>query len=211
MSSSTGIRLIPPADAASIAAHRERDVEAFQPWEPAQPADFFTPEGQAERIEGLLAGHRAGAVWPGVVLADDQVIGQVTVGGILPQLRRASLGYRIAGVAQNQGHAGRAVALVLRVTTDELGLHRAEASTNLENLPSQRCCAATGSARTASRTPRSFWTGAGGTDCCGNASSVNSALPTLVRRVAGWGGWMCRDLPIRPLEARWPSLFVCAD
>ncbi|MER8091118.1 MFS transporter [Streptomyces sp. NPDC094048] len=35
---------------------------------------------------------RADAVWPGVVLADDQVIGQVTVGGILPQphLRRGS-------------------------------------------------------------------------------------------------------------------------
>lgn len=140
MPSTTSIRLIEPADAAAIAAHRARDVEAFRPWEPAQPAGYFTPEGQAERIDKLLAGNRAGTVWPGVVLADDHVIGQVTVGGILPQphLRRASLGYWIATVAQNQGHAGRAVALVLRVMTDDLGLHRAEASTNLNNLPSQR-------------------------------------------------------------------------
>ncbi len=140
MRSGTGIRLIELADAAAIAAHRGRDVEAFRPWEPAQPADFFTPEGQAERIDRLLAGHRAGSVWPGVVLADGEVVGQVTVGGILPQphLRRGSLGYWIASVAQNQGHAGRAVGLALRVMTDELGLHRAEASTNLENLPSQR-------------------------------------------------------------------------
>ncbi|WP_424217299.1 GNAT family N-acetyltransferase (plasmid) [Streptomyces sp. BI20] len=140
MHASTAIRLIEPADAAAIAAHRTRDAEAFRRWEPAQPAEFFTPEGQADRIEGLLAGHRAGTVWPGVVLADDRVIGQVTVGGILPQphLRRGSVGYWIAGVAQNRGHAGRAVGHVLRVMTDELGLHRAEASTNLENLPSQR-------------------------------------------------------------------------
>ncbi|GAA4990654.1 hypothetical protein GCM10025734_17620 [Kitasatospora paranensis] len=98
------------------------------------------PQGQAERIDRLLAGHRAGTVWPGVVLADDQVIGQVTISGILPQahLRRGSLGYWIGSVAQNQGHARRAVELALRVMTDELGLHRAEASTNLENLPSQR-------------------------------------------------------------------------
>ncbi|MGW6719743.1 GNAT family N-acetyltransferase [Streptomyces sp. NPDC054995] len=139
-STSTRIRLIESADAAAIAAHRVRDAEAFRPWEPAQPDDFFTPQGQAERIEGLLAGHRAGTVWPGVVLADDEVIGQVTVGGILPQphLRRGSLGYWIASVAQNRGHAKYAVALALRVMTDELGLHRAEASTNLENLPSQR-------------------------------------------------------------------------
>jgi ribosomal-protein-alanine N-acetyltransferase len=138
--SRTSIRLIEPGDAAPIAAHRLRDVEAFQQWEPAQPAEFLTPEGQADRIDRLLVGHRAGTVWPGVVLADDQVIGQVTVGGILPQphLRRGSIGYWIATVAQNQGHAGRAVELALQVMTEELGLHRAEASTNLENLPSQR-------------------------------------------------------------------------
>ena len=140
MPSGTTIRLIEPADAAPIAAHRLRDVDAFRPWEPAQPPDFFTPQGQAERIDRLLSGHRSGAVWPGVVLADDQVIGQITVAGILPQphLRRASLGYWIATVAQNQGHASHAVRLVLRVMTDDLGLHRAEASTHLENLSSQR-------------------------------------------------------------------------
>ncbi|SHN36459.1 GNAT family N-acetyltransferase [Actinacidiphila paucisporea] len=140
MPSTTRIRLIEPADAAPIAAHRARDMEAFRRWEPVQPADFLTPEGQGERIDKLLAGHRAGTVWPGVVLADDQVVGQVTVGGILPQphLCRASLGYWITGLAQNQGHAGQAVALALRIMTDELGLHRVEASTNLENLPSQR-------------------------------------------------------------------------
>ncbi|MFI8005050.1 GNAT family N-acetyltransferase [Streptomyces sp. NPDC086010] len=140
MGSSTTIRLIEPGDAASIAAHRARDVEAFRPWEPAQPPEFFTPAGQAERIDGLLAAHRTGTVWPGVVLADGQVIGQVTVGGILPQphLRRGSLGYWIACVAQNQGHAGRAVGLAIRLMTDGLGLHRAEASTNPANLASQR-------------------------------------------------------------------------
>ncbi|MFJ7150149.1 GNAT family N-acetyltransferase [Streptomyces sp. NPDC100445] len=140
MRSHTRIRLIEPTDASPIAAHRERDLEAFRPWEPAQQADFYTRQGQAQRIDRLLAGHRAGSVWPGVVLADGELIGQVTVGGILPQphLRRASLGYWIAGVAQNQGHAGRAVGLALQVIREELGLHRVEASTNLENLPSQR-------------------------------------------------------------------------
>ncbi|MFD9099079.1 hypothetical protein [Streptomyces collinus] len=46
--------------------------------------------------------------------ADDHVIGQVTIGGILPQshLRRGSLGYWIARTARNQGHAGRAVGLL---------------------------------------------------------------------------------------------------
>ncbi|MER5886180.1 GNAT family protein [Streptomyces sp. NPDC001941] len=139
MQHSTRIRLIEPADAAVIAAHRVRDAEAFRRWEAAQPEAFFTPEGQEERIEGLLAGHKAGTVWPGVVLADDQVVGQVTVGGILPQphLRRASVGYWVATTVQGRGHAGRAVGLVLRLMEEELGLHRAEAATDLENLASQ--------------------------------------------------------------------------
>ncbi|MFB7947884.1 GNAT family N-acetyltransferase [Kitasatospora phosalacinea] len=136
----TRIRLVEAADAAPIAAHRARDVELFRRWEPAGPPALLTAEGQAERIDRLLAGHRAGTVWPGVVLADGEVVGQVTVGGVLPQphLRRGSLGYWIAGTAQNRGHAGRAVGLALRVMAEELGLHRVEASTNLENLPSQR-------------------------------------------------------------------------
>ncbi|MFD8598128.1 GNAT family N-acetyltransferase [Kitasatospora sp. NPDC059646] len=139
-SSRTRIRLIEPADAAAIAAHRARDADAFRRWEPAQPAAYFTPEGQAQRIERLLTAYQDGTAWPGVVLADGEVIGQVTVGGILPQphLRRASVGYWIATVAQNRGHAGRALGLALDVMADDLGLHRAEASTNLENLPSQR-------------------------------------------------------------------------
>ncbi|MEV7966828.1 hypothetical protein AB0O34_12715 [Sphaerisporangium sp. NPDC088356] len=66
MRSSTRVRLIEPTDAAPIAAHRMRDFEAFRPWEPEQPADFFTPEGQAERIDGLLADTgpaRSGRAW----------------------------------------------------------------------------------------------------------------------------------------------------
>jgi ribosomal-protein-alanine N-acetyltransferase len=139
-SQKTSIRLIGTGDAAAIAAHRIRDAEAFAPWEPAQPARFYTTEGQVERIEQLLAGLGKGTTWPGVVLADDDVIGQVTVDAILrqPFLRKASVGYWIGSTFQNQGHASRAVGLVLRVMTDELGLHRAEASTRLENLASQK-------------------------------------------------------------------------
>jgi ribosomal-protein-alanine N-acetyltransferase len=136
----TTVRLIDTEDAAAIAAHRVRDVAAFTPWEPAQPTAFYTTEGQVERIEQLLQGYRDGTTWPGVVLADDVVIGQVTVGTILrqPFLRKGSVGYWIGSVFQNQGHASRAVGLVLQVMADELGLHRAEASTRLENLPSQK-------------------------------------------------------------------------
>ncbi|MFV2022886.1 GNAT family N-acetyltransferase, partial [Micromonospora sp. LOL_023] len=86
------------------------------------------------------SGHLSGTTWPGVVLADGTVAGQVTVGTILrqPFLRKASVGYWIGSVFQNEGHASRAVTQVLAVMAGELGLHRAEASTRLENLASQK-------------------------------------------------------------------------
>ena len=84
MPGSTRIRLIAPSDATAIAGHRARDAEALQAVGAGPAGRLLHPEGQAERIDRLLAGYRAGTAWPGVVLAEDQVIGQVTVGGILP-------------------------------------------------------------------------------------------------------------------------------
>ena len=86
----TMIRLIDAEDAAAIAEHRSRDAMAFASWEPEQPANFYTLEGQRARIEQLLKAHRDGTTWPGVVLADGALAGQVTVGSILrqPFLRR---------------------------------------------------------------------------------------------------------------------------
>jgi len=136
----TTIRLIDILDAAAITAHLVRDADAFSPWEPEQLPSFYTVAGQVERIEQLLATCRNGSNWPGVVLADGVVAGQITVSNILrqPFLRKASVGYWIGSVFQGQGHASRAVALVLKVMVDELGLHRAEASTRIENLASQK-------------------------------------------------------------------------
>jgi ribosomal-protein-alanine N-acetyltransferase len=135
----TSIRLIDIQDADALAAHLARDEQAFARWQPAQPARHYTLEGQLSRIELLLEDYRNGHRWPGAVLADGVVIGQVTVSTILRgPFRKGSIGYWIASTYQNQGHASRAVHQVLKIMVDELDLHRAEAHTQMENLASQR-------------------------------------------------------------------------
>ncbi|WP_255952776.1 GNAT family N-acetyltransferase [Streptomyces odontomachi] len=135
----TAIRLIETADAAPLAAHLAHDAEQLSRWQPARPEGFATAAHQAERIEGLLAGHGAGGGWPGVILAGDTVIGQVTVSTVLRgPLQKGFLSYWVAAAHQGSGHAGRAVALVLDVMAGELGLWRAEAHTRTENLASHR-------------------------------------------------------------------------
>ena len=134
----TRIRLISTGDAEAITEHIRRDREARARWEPAYPPDYFTLEGQRRRIERMLARHRDGESWPGVIVAGQTVIGQVTVQEILQRAwRKASIGYWIGTPYQGQGHATRAVGLVVRLMTRDLGLHRAEAFTQIENVASQ--------------------------------------------------------------------------
>ena len=135
----TSIRLIEPDDAEALAAYLCHDAEAFARWDPERPPEWYTPAAQRRRVEAMLMRHHNGEVWPGVVLADDVVIGQVTAQNILRGAwRKAEMGYWIAYPYQGQGHATRAVGLAVEVMTTELGLHRAEAITQTENLGSQR-------------------------------------------------------------------------
>jgi ribosomal-protein-alanine N-acetyltransferase len=137
MAQQTSIRLIEVADAEAIASHLARDQKELARWEPARPEGFQTTPHQAGRIETLLDTHAKGGGWPGVILADDVVIGQMTVSTIVRgPIRKGFLGYWVATTSQGQGHASRAVGLVLELMAGELGLHRAEAHTQMENLAS---------------------------------------------------------------------------
>ncbi|MFE3942322.1 GNAT family N-acetyltransferase [Streptomyces sp. NPDC059118] len=135
---STSIRLIEPSDGPALAGLLFRDKQAYARWLPERPAEFYTPDGQAAVIESLLAAHRNGLAWPGVMIADETVIGQVGISSILRgPFHKGFLGYWISSLHQGHGHTSRAVALALRVAEDQLKLHRLEAHTQLENLASQ--------------------------------------------------------------------------
>lgn len=134
----TSLRLIEPGDAATLASYLARDAEAFARWDPERQPDFYTSSGQLTRIQAALLRHDHGDVWPGVVLADDVVIGRITVQNILRSAwQKAELGYWIAFQHQGRGHATRAVGLAVELMAGELDLHRAEAITQMDNLGSQ--------------------------------------------------------------------------
>lgn len=134
----TTIRLLEPDDAGVLAAYYARDAEAFARWDPEWPPDYYTEAGQRARIERTLTQHSKGGNWPAAILADGVVIGRVTVQDIVRRAwRKAGLGYWIAYPYQGQGHATRAVGLAVQLMTNELGLHRAEAITQMDNLGSQ--------------------------------------------------------------------------
>ncbi len=134
----TSIRLIESGDAGALAAHLARDAEALARWDPGHLADYDTTAGQRGRIAAVRVRHAHGELWPAVVLAGNVVIGRVTAQNLLLYAwRKAELGYWIASPYQGQGHATRAVRLMVQLMTTELRLHRAEAYTQMDNLGSQ--------------------------------------------------------------------------
>lgn len=136
--SSTLIRLVEPSDGPALAGLLARDRRLRARLLPARPAEFYTPEGQASVIASLLASHGDGLAWPGVVVTDGTVIGQIGISSILRgPFQKGYLGYWVSSPHEGRGHTSRAVGLALRIAEDELHLHRLEAHTQLENLASQ--------------------------------------------------------------------------
>ncbi|GAB3884947.1 hypothetical protein GCM10027612_19470 [Microbispora bryophytorum subsp. camponoti] len=93
----------------------------------------------------------------------------MTVSTILrAPFRKGFLGYWVASASGGRGHATRAVSRILTVMTEELGLHRAEAHTRMDNLASQRVLRVNGFQPWGSPTPTSSSTAHGMTRCSGS-------------------------------------------
>ncbi|MFF4714184.1 GNAT family N-acetyltransferase [Streptomyces eurythermus] len=135
----TRLRLVSPDDAEALHSAYVANRDHLAPWEPRRPDSFFTVEGQAERIREQLrqfAEHRA---VPWVFENQGTIIGTITLSGMaFGPFCSAYLGYWVAADQQNRGLAGAGVASVCRTARDIIGLHRIEATTLLDNAPSQR-------------------------------------------------------------------------
>ncbi|MFB7517997.1 GNAT family N-acetyltransferase [Streptomyces sp. NPDC056144] len=126
------IRPAVPEDAAALALALSRNRAHMAATEPYRdPERYYTPEGQAERLAD------GGVRW--FVVDGERIVGAAILSGIvLGPFRSGSLGYWIDGGYVGRGVATDLVEHVVRAARDELGLHRVEASTLLDNVASQR-------------------------------------------------------------------------
>ena len=126
------IRPLTSEDAGELSALLVENRAFLAPFEPARDERFFTIAGQREGIEN--DGSEAFAI-----LADDRIAGTVTMSNIVyGPFQSANLGYWVAERLSGRGLATRAVGDALEIAFGEFGLHRLEAATLVENVPSQR-------------------------------------------------------------------------
>ena len=126
------IRPLVESDASALLELRLANREFMAPFDPVRPASYFTLEHQTE-----LARNEQGVAF--AVLDDGALAGKITLSNVsFGAFRSANVGYWIDERRNGRGLASRAVAEVVEHAFGQLGLHRLEAGTLVDNLASQR-------------------------------------------------------------------------
>ena len=126
------IRRLTAEDAGELAALLVENRAFLAPFEPDRDERFYTVEGQRERLEP--DDKRAFAI-----LDEERIAGTVALSHVARGPHEsANLGYWVAERVNGRGLATRAVGELIEVAFGELGLHRLEAGTLVDNLASQR-------------------------------------------------------------------------
>jgi ribosomal-protein-alanine N-acetyltransferase len=133
-------RLVTVDDVPVLAELLRVNRDFLAPFEPIRGDDYFTVQGQREVVRAALERYEQGSTLPHVILGDSGcVVGRVTLNEIVRgPFQSCSLGYWVSAADNGRGLATTAVSHIMRVAFAELGLHRIQAGTLLQNVRSQR-------------------------------------------------------------------------
>ncbi|MFL6158612.1 MAG: GNAT family N-acetyltransferase [Marmoricola sp.] len=133
------LRPLTADDAGELSAVMRRNQEFLAPWEPTRPTGYFTETSVAATIRSLLEMQRAGSTVPFVIDEDGELAGRATLNNLVRgPFQSASVGYWVDGARGGRGIASAACGLIVEHAFGELGLHRVEAGTLLDNVRSQK-------------------------------------------------------------------------
>jgi ribosomal-protein-alanine N-acetyltransferase len=124
-----------PEDGEELAALYAANRDFLAPFEPVRPPEFFTPEGQRERLQRQLEGK----THPFAILDGETIAGTINLFGIVREsIESGTIGYWVDVARNGRGLATGAVGEILDYAFEGLDLHRIEAATLVDNVPSQR-------------------------------------------------------------------------
>ncbi len=136
-----GVRIVPLTMAASapLADLLRTDRVFLEQWEPGEDDAYYTEAGQRAEVAAMLDECRSGRMIAWVIVGDGGPVGRINVTNIvMGALRSCAVGYWVARRHAGRGVATEALAQVLEVVFDELGLHRVDAYARVDNAASHR-------------------------------------------------------------------------
>ena len=132
-------RLVALDDVPELTALLVANREFLAPWEPRRDDAWFTEHTQRRVVTDALVAHVDGRALEHVILDGDAIAGRIRLSGIVRGAFQSSpMGYWVAQSANGRGLATAAVAELLGIAFDELGLHRVQAETLAHNTASQK-------------------------------------------------------------------------
>lgn len=137
-----------PALADTAAAFYYRNRDAFAPFDPVQPEEFFTPEGQQERLAYDLEQAEAGRSFRFLLVQPrhpGKIIGLAGLNEIIGgAFHSCFISYKIDHTLWGRGYGSEAIDALTQWGFRNLDLHRVEANIMPRNLASRKAAAKAG-------------------------------------------------------------------
>ena len=131
-----------PALAAPAAAFYRRNRDAFAPFDPVQPEEFYTEAGQAERLAEERSWAEAGRSFRFLLVQPrhpGKVVGMTALSDIVRgAFQSCFLAYKMDRALWGRGYGAEAVEATAGWAFRALGLHRVEANIMPRNAASRR-------------------------------------------------------------------------
>lgn len=133
------LKVLTPEDTEDVLSYYKRNKKHLEPFEPDREENYYTKKVQSEYlIEGYKQFLNNQSVSFGMYL-NKEMIGKIRISNIvLGVFKNAFIGYSLDEKYQGCGYMKEAVEMVIDYAFNDLGLHRIEASTLVENIKSER-------------------------------------------------------------------------
>ncbi|MGV1061689.1 GNAT family N-acetyltransferase [Clostridium perfringens] len=132
------LRNLTPENTEEMLDYYIRNEEHLRQYEPTRDSGFYTYEGQKEILTESFRQFIDGTSIDLGIFKDEKLIGKIKLSNIVYGiLRNAFVGYSIDKEHQGSGYMKEALNTVCSYAFEEMGLHRLEASTLMDNSRSQ--------------------------------------------------------------------------
>ncbi|HAT4134090.1 GNAT family N-acetyltransferase [Clostridium perfringens] len=132
------LRNLTPENTEKMLDYYIRNEEHLRQYEPTRDSGFYTYEGQKEILTESFRQFIDGTSIDLGIFKDEKLIGKIKLSNIVYGiLRNAFVGYSIDKEHQGKGYMKEALNTVCSYAFEEMGLHRLEASTLMDNSRSQ--------------------------------------------------------------------------
>ncbi|WP_415285498.1 GNAT family N-acetyltransferase [Clostridium perfringens] len=132
------LRNLTPENTEEMLDYYIRNEEHLRQYEPTRDSGFYTYEGQKEILTESFRQFIDGTSIDLGIFKDEKLIGKIKLSNIVYGiLRNVFVGYSIDKEHQGKGYMKEALNTVCSYAFEEMGLHRLEASTLMDNSRSQ--------------------------------------------------------------------------